>query len=131
MARPVTEAGLNALFRARRTGDQSRQGVAEIRPKATATATSAEIDVAKDVLYSFLKAMNEWHSWCLERNEAAQRLSATGHAGDEIWEECREMWRIFSRYCTPKTRVYGRPENISIGGTPTTKRIPIRNPSQA
>ena len=73
--------------------------------------------------------MNEWHSWCVERNEAAQRLSATGHAGDEIWEECRERCReIFSRYCTPKTRVYGRPENISIGGTPDYEADPDQEP---
>ncbi len=98
-------------------------------PKATATVTPAEIDVAKDVLYSFFKAMNEWHSWCVERNEAAKRLSATGHAGDEIWEECRERCReIFSRYCTQKTRAYGRPENISIGSTPDYEADPDQEP---
>ncbi len=125
----VTEAGLDALFRAQQAAIKATKALKKASPKATATVTPAEIDVAKAVLHSFFKAMSEWQTSCVERLEAAKKLSATGKEGDEVWEQCRERCReIFSRYCTPKTRVYGHPENISIGGPPEYEADPDQEP---
>ena len=125
----VTEAGLDALFRAQQAAIKATKALQKAAPKSTATITPAEIDVAKNVLYSFFKAMSEWQTSCVERLEAAKKLSATGKEGDEVWEQCREQCReIFSRYCTPKTRDYGHPENISIGGPPDYAADPDQEP---
>lgn len=125
----VTEAGLDALFRAQQAAIKATKAVQKAAQKSTATITPAEIDVAKNVLYSFFKAMNEWQKSCFDRHEAARKLSAAGKVDDTEWEQYREECReIFNRFCTPKTRVSGRPENISIGSPPDYEADPDQEP---
>ena len=125
----VTEAGLDALFRAQQAAIKAAKALRKAAPKSTATITPAEIDVAKNVLYSFFKAMNEWQKSCFERHEAVRKLSAAGKVDDKEWEHFREECReIFNRFCTPETRVYGRPENISIGSPPDYEADPDQEP---
>jgi hypothetical protein len=138
----VTQAGLDALFAARRALAESAKIATKPAPKSPAIIEPAEIDAAKNVLYAFFKEMNQWAAQWSERHEAARRQAATHISDDELWEQCREECRqIFSRYCTPKTRAFGRPENVSIGSpdyhadpdqepvtfvqTPTRQRIVI------
>jgi hypothetical protein len=124
----VTEAGLDALFAARRALGESARATTKAAAKAAATIEPAEIDAAKGVLYAFFKAMNQWAVHWLERRQAAKEPAATYVFDDELWEQCREECRqIFSRYCTPKTRTYGRPENVSIG-TPDYSADPDQEP---
>jgi hypothetical protein len=125
----VTEAGLDALFSAQQAAIRSAQALSRAAQKATPAVPQAEIDAAKEVLYSFFKAMNEWQISCFERFNEAKEMSATGVVGEEVWEWCRERCRdIFNRYCTAKTRVYGRPEGISIGGPPDYEADPEQEP---
>jgi hypothetical protein len=125
----VTIAGLDALFLAQQAAIKAAKALEKAAPKPAVTVSPAEIDVAKNVLYYFFKAMSEWHTSCVLRYEEAKKLSATGQVGDDVWEECRAGCReIFNRYCTAKTRVYGGPEIISIGGPPDYATDPDQEP---
>jgi hypothetical protein len=113
----VTDEGLESLFAAQRRLRKSARMAQKPAVKAPATLTPEEIECAKNVLYTFFKAMNQWHTSCVDRYEAAKKQSPTGNVSDDVWEACRAGCReIFSRFCTSKTRAYGRPENFSIGG---------------
>jgi hypothetical protein len=125
----VTAEGLDALFAAQRAQRESARTTKKPAGKAPATIAPAEIDAAKNVLYDFFKAMNEWARLSFEQLQAAKAQSATGLREDEVWKRCREGCRqIFSRYCTPKTRSYGRPENVSIGSPPDYADDPEQEP---
>ena len=125
----VTEAGLDAFFSAQQSAIKSTKALRKAAQKSAPAVAQVEIDAAKEELYSFFKAMNEWQLSCIERLNAAKELSANGGVSEEVWEWCREKCRdIFHHYCTPKTRVYGRPENISIGGPPDYEADPDQEP---
>ncbi len=135
----VTEAGLDALFAAQKMARKAARVAKKAAPKTSpakqaakktpVTLDPAEIDAAKAVLYAFFKAMNEWEVSYVRRQKAAGKQSKGGMVTEEVWEACREDCRqIFSQYCTPKKRAYGRPENVSAGSPPDYEADPRQEP---
>jgi hypothetical protein len=62
-----------------------------------------------------------------------QARSETDSVSEEdskrLFDACREECRnIFAKYCTPKKRAYGRPENVSIGYPPDYEADPAMEP---
>lgn len=117
----VTEEGLDALFAAQKT---ERKAIRTPK-KVDVAVDPAEVEAARQVLYSFFKAMNEWHIACDQKYSEARKLAEDGIVGHEVWESWRDACKkIFATYCTPRKRAYGRPGNISIGGSPQYESNP-------
>ena len=119
----VTEAGIDALFSARRDlrksakslGKSSESKTTPSRKSAndkveaktgssaklgTASDESEEIEAAKKVLTEFFKAMNQWESeWHIQFSEDRDAAAR----------------KIFDDFCTNKKRAYGGPDNRPCG----------------
>lgn len=64
----------------------------------------------ENLLFDFIKEMNEWEKYCLQLEE-----DETIPFAEEEIKQKESLIKIFNKYCTDKERKQGSPNTISYG----------------